>query len=66
MTNKEVLIQALQEFDGVGEEYITDYLTCPYTDNCLNEQRNIEYGEKGFSENCAECKANWLLKEFGE
>ena len=60
MKNKDVLIQALQEFDGVGEEYITDYLTCPYTNKCLNEQRNVNFG------NCAECKANWLLEEFDE
>lgn len=68
MTNKEVLIQALQAFDGVGEEYVTDYLTCPYVDDskCLNEQRGVEYGDGDFYENCAECKAKWLLEEFSE
>ena len=66
MTNKEVLIQALQEFDGIGEEYITDYISCPYVNYCLNEKRNVDYGKKGWYENCCECKAEWLLKEWEE
>lgn len=31
---------------------------------CLNETRGIPYKGKGWSENCQECKAKWLMEEF--
>lgn len=33
---------------------------------CLNDVRGVEYGEKGFYDNCQECKYNWLMEEYGE
>lgn len=44
---------------------VTDYIDCPYTgsDKCLNEIRGVEYKEKGWNDNCSECKARWLLEE---
>ena len=69
MTNKEVLIQALQNFDGEYENNITDYIECPYTSDieCLIEQRDIfDFSSSEGIEACRECKAKWLLKEWEE
>ena len=69
-TNREVLIHALQNFeDEYDEDYITDYLACPYynDDDCENHKNGIEYGS-GFAwtEGCRECKQKWLFKEWEE
>lgn len=31
---------------------------------CLNEEREIEYGAKGWEENCRECKLAWLGRVY--
>ena len=31
---------------------------------CLNETKNVKYGEKGWNENCRECTALWLMDEY--
>ena len=67
MTNREVLIQALQNFeDEYDEDYVTDYIDCPYTNNCLNEERGVGYADSGWTDNCSECKRKWLFKEWEE
>ena len=66
MTNKEVLIKALQNFEEYDEDYVTDYISCPYINNCLNEERGVEFGKSGWSNNCSECKRKWLFKEWEE
>ena len=65
MTNREVIIKALQNFTGAYEENV-DFISCPYVlyKDCLNEQRGVrEYDKFEFSENCSECKKIWLEKE---
>lgn len=68
MTNKEVLIQALQEFDEVGENNITDFIECPYVSSadCVNYQEGTDYHSAQWNDNCSECKGKWLLKEWEE
>lgn len=67
MTNREMLIQALQNFaEESCEDCVTDYIDCPYTNNCLNEEQGIGYADSGWTVNCSECKRNWLGKEFEE
>ena len=67
MTNKEVLIQALQNFHGEYENNITDFIDCPYCGTCLNEENGIDYDNRlAWNEGCAECKREWLLKEWEE
>lgn len=68
MTNREVIIKALQNFTGAYEENV-DFIACPYVlyKDCLNEQRGVRgYDKFAHYENCAECKKIWLEKEWEE
>lgn len=31
---------------------------------CLNDVRCVGYNEPGWSENCTECKAKWMLEKY--
>jgi len=63
MTNKEVLIQALQNFDGEYESCVVDYIDCPNVSPCLAFDKS---DTRTKSEKCSECKRVWLLKEWEE
>ena len=60
MTNKEMLIQALQNYEGEYESCVTDYIDCPNVDHCLAFDKSDT--RKNY-EKCSECKREWLLKE---
>ena len=66
MTNREVIIKALQEHN----ENIADYIECPYSwfEICLNEQLDPDcihnYEDPIFKARCRECKMKWLDKEW--
>lgn len=68
MTNKEVLIQALQNFNGEYENNVTDYIECPYvsSEDCVNYQEGTDYHSAEWNDNCSRCKGEWLLKEWEE
>lgn len=69
-TNRDYLIEALTgEIDDGGASYeaAARYdIACPYRSNCdcLNHIRNVNYGEKGFEDNCTTCKLSWLNRRF--
>ena len=52
MTNKEVLIQALQNFDGEYESCVTDYIDCPDILPCLMFDKS---DTRSKNEKCSEC-----------
>lgn len=72
MTNKEMLIEALKNFDVPEEsyiaddDYITDYLVCPYfrDQDCINDMNSTPYNTREWTINCQLCKQQWLGKEF--
>lgn len=67
MTNKEMLIEALKNFDEETEnDYITDYLVCPYyrDQDCINDINSTPYDTREWANNCQFCKQQWLGKEF--
>lgn len=70
MTNREVLIQALQNFKGEYEENVTDYIQCPYTkgSDCKNDvhDRSVKICSPEWFDNCKICKQEWLEKEWEE
>ena len=68
MTNREMLIQALQNYKGEYEEGVVDYLNCPYASyrDCYNSQNGIEYSDDKFKDGCRICKQKWLEKENKE
>lgn len=68
MTNKEVLIQALQNFKGEYEENVTDYLACPYFNykDCFNDLNSTPYETQAWHDGCKLCKQKWLEKEWEE
>ena len=57
MTNREVLIQALQE-----KEYDTDLCAADYIACC--NAKDCTYKGDGDTSMCAECKARWLNQEW--
>lgn len=72
MTNKEMLIEALKNFESPEggyiseEDYITDYLVCPYyrDQDCINDMNSTPYDTREWATNCQICKQEWLGKEF--
>lgn len=61
MTNKEMLIQALQNFNGEYKSCVIDYIDCPNVDHCLVFDKPDD--TRKMYEKCSECKREWLLKE---
>ncbi len=67
MTNREVLIHDLTNHTEESDFYLASYINCPYhhSSDCLNHQRdNHDTNSVEYEENCCECKAIWLEKEF--
>ena len=68
MTNREVLIHELTIHSHDADLSAADYIECPYfrDDDCKNTGTGFKATSYEYNENCRQCKADWLDKEWEE
>ena len=66
MTNRELLIHDLQHQKAGEPTGIVEYIECPYwiDEDCINYDNELKVGSAEYEENCRQCKADWLEKEW--